>query len=119
MRWRGASWPDMPRLIGTYMHDGQYKTVSVMEPRVGRFLVCEERLACPGFPGVPAAVAQFDRPIRAVREAEMRVLAFGGLLMQEAGGIANARVASEMAEELFAPDRMTRFLHVPARPLAG
>ena len=119
MRWRGASWPDMPRLIGTYMHDGAYKTVSVMEPRVGRFLVCEERLACPGFPGVPAMLAQFDRPVRAVREAEMRVLAFGGLLMHEAEGIANARVCPEMAEALFEGERFSRFLHVPARPLAG
>ena len=119
MRLRGASWPDMPRLIGTYMHDGHYKTVSVMEPRVGRFLVCEERLACPGFPGVPAMVAQFDRPVRAVREAEMRVLAHGGLLMQEAEGVANARVDREMAEALFEGERFSRFLHVPARPLAG
>lgn len=119
MRWRGASSPDMPRLIGTYFRDGMWKTVSVMEPRAGRFLVCEEAAARPGSPGVPAMLASFDRPVRAVREAEMRVLAFGGLLMQEAEGIANARVAPEMAEELFAPARMTRFLHVPARPLAG
>ena len=119
MRSRGASWPDLPRLVGTYVKDGDYRTVSVMEPRVGRFLVCEERIGCPGFPGVPAAIAQFDRPIRAVREAEMRVLAHGGLLMQEAEGIACSRVAHEEARELFADERWSRFLHVPARPLAG
>ena len=120
MRWRGASSPDMPRLVGTYMHEGHYRTVTVTEPRSGRFLVCEERLGCPGFPGVPAMVAQFDRPVRAVREAEMRVLAHGGLLMQEAEGIANAAVSADVAEALFCCDeRFSRFLHVPARPLAG
>ena len=119
MRSRGASSPDIPRLIGTYFRDGMWKTVSVMEPRVGRFLVCEEATTRPGHPGIPAMVASFDRPLRCVREAEMRVLAHGGLLLHEAEGIANAALDREAAEALFEGERFSRFLHVPARPLAG
>ena len=116
---RGASSPDNPRLVGTYPIDGGYVSVTLTRPAADRYLLAEERFAGPGRMVRHRDVSWHEHQGEAEAAAQMRVLSNAGLLGHEAEAIACAPLDPWVAEDLFAARRMDRFLHVPARPLAG
>lgn len=109
----------MARLIGTYIDSGSFRRVSVEEARAGRYLVREERLAQPGVVADSCVIASCDDIAQAVDEGELRVLSHGGQMWTDARAMTCSRVPGGLARALFSPDGIGRFLHVPARPLAG